>query len=417
MGEHPACSARSQRSRLADRHGGAGARRDRGASAARRLRPAHAGGRAPLGNAAARRARSAPASTRASAAGRCAPGAHRRAAGSPRPVERLRRSEVAAPAGDPRRPQRAGVASRGSAWRDRRRRRPRRALARRGHRPGAERRKARRDRGHRAWAFLRRRPWVARRLSRDGPLSLSRRRRSEGRRGRGRRGNRRPAPRLRHLSRPDRRAAHGGGLRTRRGSSSVGRSGGARRRTRLARLARRSRARPLAGAARGSSGAARLEPVRALRRRIPALVRRSGVYLRRHAPRRPGARGISRVARGRATHRRLDRVWTCDRARDVVPVSPDLARHGAGQRSRSPDCGRGTRLGSSDGGGGTCCAVRRCRDGAAQRLGCRGRRRLRTGVREHPGRPDHIATCGRSPRPGSGRCCRLCLAAWRASAS
>ena len=42
---------------------------------------------------------------------------------------------------------------------------------------------------------------------------------------------------------------------------------------------------------------------------------------------------------------------------------------------------------------------------------------LRACVREHPRRADHLAARGRRPRPGSGRHRRLCLAAWRASAS
>ena len=54
---------------------------------------------------------------------------------------------------------------------------------------------------------------------------------------------------------------------------------------------------------------------------------------------------------------------------------------------------------------------------AAQRVGCLARCRLCACVRAHSRRADHLASRGRRSRPGSGRRRRLCLAAWRASAS
>ena len=82
-----------------------------------------------------------------------------------------------------------------------------------------------------------------------------------------------------------------------------------------------------------------------------------------------------------------------------------------------PARGRGARPRSADGGRRAGRTAGRCGDGAAQRLGRLVRRGVRACVREHPRRADHLAARGRRPRPGSGRHRRLCLAAWRASAS
>ena len=78
---------------------------------------------------------------------------------------------------------------------------------------------------------------------------------------------------------------------------------------------------------------------------------------------------------------------------------------------------RGARPRASDG----CRRPRRAVGGGGdrpgQRLGRRGRGRLRAGLREHPRCADHLASRGRRSRPRGGRRRRLCLAAWRASAS
>ena len=76
----------------------------------------------------------------------------------------------------------------------------------------------------------------------------------------------------------------------------------------------------------GAHGSPPLEPDVPPRRRLPALVRRRRVDLRRHAARRPRARGLSGATPSRAAHRRVDRVRARDGARDVVPVPSDLAR-------------------------------------------------------------------------------------------
>ena len=257
----------------------------------------------------------------------------------------------------------------------------------------------------------------ARRLSCHRPLPLSRRRRPQGRGGRGRRRGRRPAPRLRELPRAVRCPAHRCGVRARRRAPSVRGTRGTRRRPRLARLARRARAGPLAGAARRRGRAPGLEPVHALRRWVPALVRSRRVDLHRHASRRPGARGLSRVAQARAADRRLDRVRPRDGTRHVVPVPPDLARDRSGERRGGPGRRRGSRPRAPDG---RCRADRpvgRGGDGPAQRLGRLVRGGLCPRLREPSRCADHVPPSGRRPRPGSGRRRRLCLAAWRASAS
>ena len=185
----------------------------------------------------------------------------------------------------------------------------------------------------------------------------------------------------------------------------------------LAWLAGRSRARPLAGLARRCGGAARLEPVRAVRRRVPALVRRRRVDLRRHAASRPRARGLPGVARAGAADRRVHRVWAGDRTRDVVPVPPDLARHRSRKCRGGPGRRRGAWTRAPDRGRRACGTVGRRGDGAAQRLGSLARGRMCARVRARPRRADHVPSRRRPPRPGSGRGRRLCLATWRASAS
>ena len=222
---------------------------------------------------------------------------------------------------------------------------------------------------------------------------------------------------LRELRRPDRGAAQRRRVCPRGRTSSVRCAGGARRRARVARLARRPRARPVAGVTRRRCAPPRLEPVHAVRCGLPALVRSGRLDLRRHAARRPRPRGLSRVARAGAADRRVDGVRPCDRARDVVPVPSDLARHRSRERRGGPRRRRGARAGAPDGCRRAGCAARRGGDGTAQRRGRLGRRRLRAGVRRHARSTDHVESGGRVARPGSSRCRRLCLAPWRASAS
>ena len=115
--------------------------------------------------------------------------------------------------------------------------------------------------------------------------------------------------------------------------------------------------------------------------------------------------------------RRVHGMRSCDCARDVVPVPPDLARHRPGERRGGPGRRRGARPRAPDGGRRARRAVGRRGDGRAQRVGRLARSGLCACVREHPRRADHLPSRGRRSRPGSGRLRRLCLAAWRASAS
>ena len=74
------------------------------------------------------------------------------------------------------------------------------------------------------------------------------------------------------------------------------------------------------------------------------------VDLRRHAARRPRARGLSGLALARAADRRLDGVRSRDRAGDVAAVPPDLARHRPGERRRRSRRRGGARPRARDGG-------------------------------------------------------------------
>ena len=242
LGKRAARSARSQRARVPDRHGGVGGGRGRGAAPGRSVRPADEGARAALGDPRRARAGPAPAPTRALAAAGRAAQAPGRAAGSTRTLERLRRSEVAAPAGHPRDPARSAVPRPRSAWRHLRYRRSASDAGSAATRAGPEGRASRRDRGDRPRPCVRRRPEPARRLPRNWSLPLSRGGRAQGRRGRGRRRGSHPVSRPRNLRRSDRRAAHGGGVRARCRAPSVRGARGARRRPRVTRLARRPRA-------------------------------------------------------------------------------------------------------------------------------------------------------------------------------
>ena len=394
-----------------------GGGRGRGTASAGDVRAANEGARAPLGNRARRRAGPARAPARTLAASGRAASAPGRAEGSARTVERLRRGEVAAPAGRPRGPSRSVVPGDRAARRRLRHRRPCRTVAGRGHDAGSGGRSARRDRSDRPRPHIRRRPEPARRLPGHGPLSLSRRRWAEGRRCRRRRRDRRPAPRSWGLRGPAHCTGHGGGVRTCRRAPSVRGASGTRRGTRIARLAGRPRARPVAGTARRRGCPPGLEPVCALRRRLSALVCRRRLDLRRDASRRPGTRGIPGVSRARAAHRRVHGVRSRDCTRDVVPVPPGLARHRPGKRRRGSGRRRGARPRAPDRSRCARRTVGRLGDGRAQWVGRLARGGLCACLREHPRRPDHLLTRGRRSRPGSGRPRRLCLAAWRASAS
>ena len=124
---------------------------------------------------------------------------------------------------------------------------------------------------------------------------------------------------------------------------------------------------------------------------------------------------VSREAR--AAHRRLDCVRSRDRAGHVVPVPPDLARHGPGERRGGSGRRGGARPRARDRGRRAGRAAGRGRAGALNGWGAWFVAGVRARVRR-------ACPARRSPRPrgcrarsGRGRGRRLCLAAWRASAS
>ena len=342
-----------------------------------------------------------------------------RSSGSDRPVERLRPGDMAAAAGNPRRPPREGtVARRRPARRDLRARRRRRAVARGRQRPRTERRAAGRRRGDRPRAVQPRRAVAARRLPCLRSVPLSRGRRPEGfddRAG----GCRDRAPRR---AGPDRRrnrsARRDRRVRARGRAPAVRRARRPRRGARLARVARGAAAGSLAGAARRRGGAARVEPVRALDAGFQLSFAAVARDLRRRASRRPRARGLP-AAGSLAQPSAVSAA--CGLA--TAPVSwfqfqADPARHGSGERRRRSR--RRRRCSGSR-------SLRRSIAPVAPPVAAAARVAQRLGrvVSSLPAHGCSGACRARRSRPAAGPRCSawvrpagcLCLASWRTSAS
>ena len=289
-------------------------------------------------------------------------------------------------------------------------------MARGRQRPWPERRAARCHRRDRPRTREPRRGIATHRLPRVGALPLPRGRRSQGGGSRERRRWDCATRRSGTARRRARGARRGGRVRACRWPPPVRRARRARCGARLARVARGAAARPLASAPRRRGCPARVEPVLAARRRLPALLRRRRRDLRRHAAGRPRTRGLSGLARARAAHRRLDRVRSRHRAGHVAPVPPDLSRHRPGERRRGPRGRGGVGPRAPDSRNRAVRAAGGLRARVAQRVGRVARCRVRSRVREPARRADHLRTLGGGARSGRGRGSRLCLDACRASA-
>ena len=338
VGQHTTRRDRSKRPSRARRHGRAlGARRDR-AGSPNAVPAARPGSRAPLRVVAPGRAGLA----RAAAGSLAAPGRRARGDhdGSPAEAaeERVRRTHLARAPRRACRPARGPLEADRPPRRARGRLRPAACVARGVDRARPSRRTARRGRRRRPRrraGALRGTPRPLPRLGPLPPASGFGPERGARRRGRDRA---RVAARLAALARPGRRALLDRRLRARRRSSAVGRQGGDRRSARLGGVAPRETGRPLVLPPARRVRAARLEPVRPARRRLPALVRGRRVDLPARAALRAGPRGLSAPREAGCRSRGLDRVRPRDRAGALVPVPRGSAADGAGERARRP-CG------------------------------------------------------------------------------
>ena len=352
------------------------------------------------------RAGPAPAVARPLAAARRSPRADRRDSPPARAERRLRRAYVAPSPRRPCRRPRIALAHR---------RAPRRALGlrRRASRPpgpldgaGARRRAAR---GHRRDRARGRRGVIgepAGTVSGLGPLPPARCVGPE------RRAHRRWRAPVRV---PDRRLAGAGRdprsgrdrrLRAGRRLAALGRPSGDRRRARLARLARSAASRPLVLPAPRRGCAARVEPVLAPRRGLPALLRRCRGDLRRRPASRALPRRLSVAPPTGRSRRRLGGLRSRDRPDPAHPVRDGAALFDPGKCARLP--GRRSAAGDRPRDGahrtGSAATCRRSRLG--QRLAGGIPRRLRASRR----RPS-VRGCIRSSRAGCrGHRSRRCLA-------
>ena len=197
------------------------------------------------------------------------------------------------------------------------------------------------------------------------------------------------------------------GLHARRRLAAVCGSGRGCRRPRFACVAIRAAARPVVRAARRRGRAHGLESVRAARSGLRALVRGRIRDLHRRSSARARPRGLPGPAQARPRPRRLDRMWSCDRACPLAPLrgGPDLFRPSErdGRAQRWADARPRARLVSPE----PTRSERIARARVVGGMACRVSRVLRAPLGVAARRPAHLrqtaGRCGSRRRGGGSR--------------